>query len=464
VKKSNSKQSACVLGQSPSTIQKGLEGSSLPLFSTRLFLAVVSLFLALGTSPAVAKESSLVVQENEISIEIVPAEGEFLVIWLVDHEEQRPQFEMMLKAISNGGNEIWRIDLLADYFIPRSSENVRTLSGDGIAALLTAAHLRTSKQIILAAYDRMSLPLLRGVQQWQVDYHGPSRLAGAVLFYPNLFGPPPVAGQDAELDPIVRSTNIPVVVYQPALGSHRWRLSEVMTALWSGGSPAFSYIVPGVRDWFFMHPPDQDPLERTATKAVPDNLRRLSLLLSGLPKPPKPAELTGQQAISTPVRGLVPIITKMPAPPFDLVNTGDGRVRLEDYRNRVTLVNFWATWCPPCVEEVPSLNRLISRYSDREFSVVSIDFRESERIIRDFVRKFPVNFPILLDQDGRVAMDWKVFGFPSSFILDRQGNIRYSVNRAIEWNVPEVLGIIDGLLKEDEEKYSHPIPLQGIAD
>ena len=444
----NSKQPVCILGQPPTAIQKRpKKGSSAP-FSTRLFLAAVSLFLAVGTLPAVAEEFSLAAQENEINIETMPAEGDFLVIWLVDHEEERPQFEMMLKAINNGGSEIWRIDLLADYFIPRSSENVRTLPGDGIAALLTAAHLRTAKQIVLAAYDRMSLPLLRGVRQWQVDYQGPSRLAGAVLFYPNLFGPPPVAGQEPELDPIVRSTNVPVVVYQPALGPHRWRLSEVMAALWSGGSPAFSYIVPGIRDWFFMHPPDQDPLERTATEAVPDNLRRLSLLLSGLPKPPKPAELTGRPAVSTPVRGLVPIIVQMPAPPFDLVNTGGVRARLEDYLGRVTLVNFWATWCPPCVEEVPSLNRLIGRYSDREFSVVSIDFRESERIIRDFVRKVPVNFPILLDQDGRVAMDWKVFGFPSSFILDRQGNIRYSVNRAIEWNAPEVLSVIDELLKE----------------
>ena len=173
-----------------------------------------------------AEEFSLAAQENEINIETMPAEGEFLVVWLVDHEEERPQFEMMLKAINSGGNEIWRINLLADYFIPRSSENVRTLSGDGIAALLTAAHLRTTKQIVLASYDRMSLPLLRGVRQWQADYQGPSRLAGAVLFYPNLFGPPPVAGQEPELDPIVRSTNVPVVVYQPALGPHRWRLSE----------------------------------------------------------------------------------------------------------------------------------------------------------------------------------------------------------------------------------------------
>lgn len=434
-----------------SAIPTRLGRECLPLFSMRSFLIISALLLAVNALPVAAEDFSLVdAQDNEINVEVMPADGDFLVIWLVDHEEERLPFEMMLRAINRSGSEIWRIDLLADYFIPRSSENVRTLSGDGVAALLDTAHLRSSKQIILAAYDRMPLPLLRGVRQWQSGALEHSRLAGAVLFYPNLFGPPPVAGQQPELDPIVQSTNIPVAVYQPALGPHRWRLDEVMTALWTGDSPAFSYIVPGVRDWFFMHESDTDPAEITATNAVPGNLQRLSLLLDGLPKPLKPAELINQQAQSAPVRGLIPYAAETPAPLFDLVNTADKRIRLEDYRGRVTLVNFWATWCPPCVEEVPSLNRLASLYSDKEFSVVSIDFRESDKVISDFVGEIPVEFPILLDPDGRVAMDWNVFSFPSSFILDRQGKIRYSINRAIEWNTPEVFTIIDGLLKTDK--------------
>ncbi|WP_241085932.1 peroxiredoxin family protein [Candidatus Vondammii sp. HM_W22] len=144
------------------------------------------------------------------------------------------------------------------------------------------------------------------------------------------------------MDPIVRSTNIPVAVYQPALGPHRY-LSELMIALWTGDSPAFSYIVPSVRDWFFMHESDTDPAEITAANAVPANLQRLFLLLDGLPKPLEPAELTDQKPPSAPVRGLIPYGSEMSAPLFDLANTADKRIRLEDYRGRVTLVNFWAT-------------------------------------------------------------------------------------------------------------------------
>ncbi len=122
-------------------------------------------------------------------------------------------------------------------------------------------------------------------------------------------GPPLIAGQQPELDPIVRSTNIPVAVYQPALGPHRC-LSELMTALWTGDSLAFSYIVPSVRDWFFMHESDTDPAEITAANAVPANLQRLFLLLDGLPKPLEPAELTDQKPPSAPVRGLIPMDLK----------------------------------------------------------------------------------------------------------------------------------------------------------
>ncbi len=120
-----------------------------------------------------------------------------------------------------------------------------------------------------------------------------------------------------------------------------------------------------------------------------------------------------------------------------------------DYRGRVTLVNFWATWCPPCVEEIPSLNQLARRYVGEPFEVVSVDFRESEQAIREFATRVSIEFPVLLDPDGRTSLAWKVFSFPSSFIIDRNGRIRYSVNRAIDWNTPEVWTLIDGLLGEE---------------
>ncbi len=420
-------------------------GRAFRLQSALLILLTLAGVAAQG---AVEEIRLLDVHDNEINVQIMPALGDFLCVWFVDHEVERPQFEGMLRAINRAGIEVWRVDLLADYFLPRSSENVRSLPGDGVAAVIDAAHSRSDKTVLLAAYDRMPLPLLRGVRQWQSVFRGKSRLAGAVLFYPNLFGPPPVAGRDPELAPILSATNIPVTVYQPAKGPQRWRIKAVVNALWAGGSPAYVYLVPDVRDWFFMHPPDQDPAERAATADVPRKLFQFARLMDASPKPAGPVETLRDQAVTEPALGVVAFGARKRAPALNLEDASGSRIGLGDYGGRVTLVNFWATWCPPCVEEIPSLNRLARRYPDETFAVVSVDFRESQRVIREFAERVAIEFPVLLDRDGRTSLAWKVFSFPSSFLIDRDGYIRYSVNRAIDWDTPEVWALVDGLISE----------------
>lgn len=411
-------------------------------------LGILLSFFSLLTAFSVSAEDGFTVvdaNDNEINIEVMRADGDLLTVWFTDHEEDRPAFEGMLEAVKANGIEVWRVDLLADYFRPRSNENIRTLSGEGVQSVLEAAHVRSDKRVLMVAYDRMPVPLLRGIRRWQVAGPAESRLTGAVLFYPNLYGPAPLAGHDPELDPIVRGTNIPVALYQPVEGAHRWRLNEIVEAFWGGGSPALIYLVPEVRDWFFMHPPGRDPAETVATAAVPGNLKRLAALMDSLPKPAGPARQQTKDLGSAVVQGLVPFQSRQ-APSLGLEGF-DGVV--PDYRGKVTLVNFWATWCPPCVEEIPSLNRLIKSYEGQDFAVVSVDYRESVEKIAEFVENVPVDFPVLLDLDGKVSVDWKVFSFPSSFLLDRQGRIRYSANRAIDWNAPDVHQAVDELLAEN---------------
>lgn len=424
------------------------------------FVQLASLLLFM--LPLYVSAQTIVVSDesgNDINVEIMPADGDYLVIWLVDHAQERLLFEGMIESVNRAGFELWRVDLLADYFLPRSSENERTLSGDGVAALIQAAHQQSNKRIVLAAYDRMPLPLLRGARMWQQQHpDAESRLAGTVLYYPNLFGPPPIAGENPELDPIVNATNIPVTIYQPERGGQRLRVSELMAALWQGGAPAFVYLVPDVRDWFFMHPLEGEESdaqlatasEKRATANVPKQLLALSRMMDRLPKSDVvDSQLPMEQLTATrQVTGLVRVKEPRAMPPFNLQDIAGKPFALDDYKGRVVLVNFWATWCPPCVEEVPSLNRLSEHYRDKPFSVVSIDFRESPEKIAEFTEQIAVDFPILLDQDGKASIAWKVFSFPSSFLVDRQGQLRYSVNRAIEWDTAEAKEVIDGLLAE----------------
>lgn len=369
------------------------------------------------------------------------------MIWLVDHAEPRHLFDTLLQQLSESGIEIWRVDLLQAYYLPRSSENVRTLDGEGVAAVIRAAHKRSDKQILLASYDRMPLPLLRGVNRWQATQQD-SRLLGAILFYPNLFGPAPIAGEPPALDPILNATNLPLIIYQPELGSQRWRLDQVVTTLWQAGSPTYVYLVPGVRDWFIMAKDEPEEEENKAVARLPRQVHILAKLLENHPKPTTDIAATTAPIPATNLTTLTTLERPIPAPQLSLTDSQQRHLDLRSLKDQVVLVNFWATWCPPCVEEIPSLNRLQDNYSNQQVKIVSVDYRESPKEIEAFLQQIPVDFPVLMDRDGLTSLAWRVFSFPSSFIVDRQGRIRYSANRALNWDSKEVVEVIDRLLAE----------------
>jgi peroxiredoxin len=123
-----------------------------------------------------------------------------------------------------------------------------------------------------------------------------------------------------------------------------------------------------------------------------------------------------------------------PTPPFGL-QTLDGRnVRLEDYRGKVLLVNFWATWCEPCREEMPSMNRLRAAFAGRPFEVLAVNFGEAEPRIKRFLEELPLDFPVLLDRNSAVAKAWRVRVLPASFLIGPDGRIRYAVIGEFDWS------------------------------
>ena len=112
---------------------------------------------------------------------------------------------------------------------------------------------------------------------------------------------------------------------------------------------------------------------------------------------------------------------------------------LESLRGSIVVVDYWASWCPPCVEEIPSLNRLKRMMQGAEFQLISINYAESPQHIREFMRKVAVDFPVLVDPDGKLAGKWKVVAFPSTFVIGPDGRIQYGANAAIHWDEPAVV-------------------------
>ena len=120
-------------------------------------------------------------------------------------------------------------------------------------------------------------------------------------------------------------------------------------------------------------------------------------------------------------------------PPLALQDLDGKPHRLEDYRGKVVLVNFWATWCGPCREEMPSMNKLRASLAGQPFAVLAVNFAESEPRIRRFMDQVPMAFPVLLDRDSATAKAWGARVLPMSFLVGPDGRIRYSVVGEIDW-------------------------------
>ena len=113
------------------------------------------------------------------------------------------------------------------------------------------------------------------------------------------------------------------------------------------------------------------------------------------------------------------------APDFTLKSLEGTNLRLEEYRGQVVLINFWASWCGPCRQEMPLLDRLHQRYVDTGFAVLGVNVEGEEAPARELIDKIPVTFPVLIDEGQLVSELYKLEAMPSTVVVDRDGVVRY---------------------------------------
>ena len=113
------------------------------------------------------------------------------------------------------------------------------------------------------------------------------------------------------------------------------------------------------------------------------------------------------------------------APDFTLKSLDGGNLRLEEYRGQVVLINFWASWCGPCRQEMPLLDRLHERYEDTGFAVLGVNVEGEVGPARDIVDRTRVSFPVLIDEGQRVSQRYQLEAMPSTIVVDRDGMVRY---------------------------------------
>ena len=134
-------------------------------------------------------------------------------------------------------------------------------------------------------------------------------------------------------------------------------------------------------------------------------------------------------------------------PPLALEDLEGRAHSLADYRGKVVLVNFWATWCEPCREEMPSIDRLRSSFKGQPFEVLAVNLAEPLSRIEKFVAQMPLGFPLLRDRDGAVGKAWKAKLLPASFLIGRDGRIRYVAYGELDWSSDAVRARVAELLK-----------------
>jgi peroxiredoxin len=144
-----------------------------------------------------------------------------------------------------------------------------------------------------------------------------------------------------------------------------------------------------------------------------------------------------------------PLTVGKVAPDFELPGLDEKPVRLSDYRGKVVFLNFWATWCKPCREEMPSMEVLYKNFEKDGLVIlaVSIDRVTTKKDIPPFVKGMNLTFPVLVDSWGQTDKRYKLMGVPETYIIDQEGVLREKVIGPRDWTVLDNLKVLTGLLK-----------------
>jgi thiol-disulfide isomerase/thioredoxin len=419
----------------------------LPKLAAIFFLGCISLApCTLKAAPITDTET--VSDQVEISVDKYPARGQQLILWIAPNFGFRKGHIDMAKMLMHEGFEIWMADINDALFLTHSSTATREINAKYVADLIGAAHTKTGKQIVMMSGSYGASPVLRGVNRWLFRKPKTRYLLGTILFSPNVYEQIPPLGVEPKYLPIAYATTTPVIIIQGAMNNNRWQLDRLVDALRSGGSFVYAEIVPKTVDLFYgkERPPHVENYFRYFVSHMSKQIELFKNnpypLRTKIVKSVMTAHGSGLDSQLKPFKG-------NPRPfPITLKDVNGKAYKIKAFKNHVSVVNFWATWCTPCIKEIPSLNKLRKEMHDKPFQLISISYAETPDAIKKFMQMIKVDFPVLVDKQGREAAKWKVISFPSTFVIGMDGLIHYGVNAGIDWDSPEVIKTINHLMRK----------------
>jgi len=412
--------------------------------------------LAIAFLPVLASEDLLRLElsnGHEVEVKRFRGSGATTILWLPSERGFSAAHQFHGAALAELGHEVWLADLHSTYFVQPGRGSIAQFPLDDIVALIEAAVAASSGRVLLLSSSRGAQSALISAREWQLRNPGDSSIAGIILAHAHLYSSRPAAGENARYLPIVQATNLPVFLMAAQYSTKASRLDELATALGAGGSSVYTQLLAGVRGGFDARETalnsDRDEAAKLAFAA---NLDRAASVLSRI-RPPAAAVVTsldtrqlGRSSRTEPV--LTVVDRPLAAPQLSLPDLDGRPFKLEDHAGRILLINFWATWCRPCVTEIPSLHRLDATIANDDFRIITVNVGEDRERVAAFLQQVPVELPVLMDYDASISKDWMIYVYPSSYLVDHQGKIRYAYLGALEWDSIENLKIIRNLLSK----------------
>lgn len=135
------------------------------------------------------------------------------------------------------------------------------------------------------------------------------------------------------------------------------------------------------------------------------------------------------------------------APEFRLQTLDNRSASLSDFQGKVVMVHFWATWCPPCVEELPTIDKLYRTIADKNFQILAVSVDDGAPEVAAFLKQNKLDLPVLLDPGRKTAGLYGTYKFPETYIVDRQGVVRLKVIGPRDWSRPENIQLVRDMLQ-----------------
>lgn len=417
-------------------------------FKAGLFLTL--LFALYSFSHTINAYEELLVDVSddiEITVDKFPAAGKYLIIWLSPEYGFRETHRSFARNLQEKNIEVWQVNMLESLFLPQSVTSLRQLSGQYIADLIEQSNQISHKKIIIAGDSYASINALIGAYRWQQRKHSDNYFIGAILFSPYTYAYIPALGKPPVFMPIVSSTNIPLIIYQAKKSGNEAHFMTLVEMLQQHNNPVYVKHIPDIMSLFHKSPPTKTMLKNSAS--LSENINQMINLIEKNNVPKNTINLIQQNSSKSGLDiSLKKYQEKITPVSISLKDVNGNSTIKNNYKGQITIINFWATWCPPCVEEIPSLNRLKATMKNHSFELISVNYAEDQKSVADFLKKVKVDYPVLLDIDGKFAAKWNVIAYPSTFIIDTKGKIRYGVNSAIEWDSPEVIKTLKSMYDE----------------